>query len=61
MDQICHQIYLAYRLLKAANLSEYHEQLAKATISDINYDVMKTQLKKIFGDNPSSCSSLENP
>ena len=52
---------LAYRLLKAANISEYYEQLTRATISDLNYDVMKTQLKKIFGNNPSSCSSLENP
>ena len=41
---------LAYRLLKSANLSEKHEQLAKATISDLKFDVMKDQLKKIFGD-----------
>ena len=41
---------LAYRLLKSANLSESHEQLAKATISDLTYECMKTQLKKIFGD-----------
>ena len=52
---------LAYRLLKAANLPEYHEQLTRATIPDLNYDIMKTQLKKIFGDNPSACSNLENP
>ena len=41
---------LAYRLLKSANLSETHEQLAKATISELTYECMKTQLKKIFGD-----------
>ena len=41
---------LAYRLLKSANLSQQHEQLAKATISKLEYDIMKTQLKKIFGD-----------
>ena len=41
---------LAYRLLKSANLSEQHEQLAKATASDLKSDVMKDQLKKIFGD-----------
>ena len=41
---------LAYRLLKSANLSEQHEQLAKATISDLKFDIMKNQLKKIFGD-----------
>ena len=32
---------LAYRLLKSANLSEQHEQLAKATASDLKFDVMK--------------------
>ena len=43
---------LAYRLLKSANLSESHEQLARATISgDLTYDAMKKQLKRIFGDN----------
>ena len=41
---------LAYRLLKSANLSEQHEQLARATISELTYDVMKGQLKKIFAD-----------
>ena len=40
---------LAYRLLKSANLSEQNEQLAKATASDLKFDVMKDQLKKIFG------------
>ena len=33
---------LACQLLKAANLSEYHEQLTRATISNLNYDVIKT-------------------
>ena len=41
---------MAYRLLKSANLSETHEQLAKATIPELTYDAMKTQLRKIFGD-----------
>ena len=41
---------LAYRLLKSADLSEYHQQLAKATISKLDYETMKSQLKKIFGD-----------
>ena len=41
---------LAYRLLKSANLSEAHEQLARATTSDPTYDNMKSQLRKIFGD-----------
>ena len=36
--------------MKSANLSEQHEQLAKATFSDLKYDLMKDQLKRIFGD-----------
>ena len=43
---------LAYRLLKSANLSQAHEQLARATITgDLSYEAMKKQLKRIFGDN----------
>ena len=41
---------LAYPFLKAANLSEQHEQLAKTTISDLKSDIIKDQLKAIFGD-----------
>ena len=41
---------LAYRLLKSANISKQHEQLAKATLDELKYDQMKNQLKKIFGD-----------
>ena len=41
---------LAYRLLKSANLSEHHEQLTRATITELSYESMKLQLKKIFGD-----------
>ena len=35
---------LAYRLLKAANLSSYHEELVKTTIPDLHFDIMKDQL-----------------
>ena len=41
---------LAYRLLKSANLSSYHEELVKATIPDFQYGIMKDQLKKTFSD-----------
>lgn len=41
---------LAYRLLKSANLSHEHEQLVQATLDDLTYEKMKTQLKKIFSD-----------
>ena len=46
---------LAYRLLKNANLQRSKEQLIKATISEIHYNLMKEQSKKIFSD--LSCSS----
>ena len=36
--------------MKSADLSEEHEQLAKATGSDLKYDLIKDQLKRIFGD-----------
>ena len=41
---------LAYKLLKQAGLSESHEQLARATASELTSENMKLQLKKIFGD-----------
>ena len=41
---------LAYRLLKSANLSSYHEELVKATMRDLQYDIMKDQLKTAFSD-----------
>ena len=41
---------LAYRLLKAANLTPQHEELIKATITDLKFDSMKEQLKKTFSD-----------
>ena len=41
---------LAYRLLKSANLSNHYEQLIKATLPELQYDLMKDQLKKTFSD-----------
>ena len=40
---------LAFRVLKAANLPRHQEQLAKATITELTFDKMKSQLKKIYG------------
>ena len=40
---------LAFRVLKAANLPRHQEQLAKATITELTLDKMKSQLKKIYG------------
>ena len=48
---------LAYRLLKNANLKQSKEQLIKATISDLCYNLMKEQLKKIFSDLSSSSTN----
>ena len=41
---------LAYRSLKSINFSSYHEELVKAIIPDLQYDIMKDQLKKAFSD-----------
>ena len=43
---------LAYRILKVANISEHHQQLARA--QNLTYEEMKGQLKKIFGYQRSS-------
>ena len=61
MAQICKLTYLHTDCSRQPSfyVSEEHQQLAQATITDLTYDTMKTQLKKIFGDNPdfnSSCS-----
>ena len=50
---------LSYRLLKSAHLSEQHEQLARATLTELTYDNMKGQLKKIFG-NPTSLEKVSH-
>lgn len=41
---------LAYRLLRSANLSDTHAQLARATLPSLTYNNMQQQLKKIFSD-----------
>lgn len=38
---------LAFRLMKSANLKKDQEDLVKATIGDLNFENMKTHLKKI--------------
>ena len=49
---------LAYCLLKNANLKQSKEQPIKAIISDLRYNLMKEQLKKIFGDLSSSITNM---
>ena len=41
---------LAYQLIKTANLSSQHEELIKATITDLKYDLVKDQVKKTFSN-----------
>ena len=41
---------LAYCLLKSPILSDTHEELTKATITELKHDLIKDQLKKIFSD-----------
>ena len=41
---------LAYHLLKAANLITWDEQLVKATITELNYEIVKSKLTIVFSD-----------
>ena len=41
---------LAFHLLKAANLTTQDEQLMKATITELNYEIVKSKLTKVFSD-----------
>ena len=41
---------LAFRLLISANLTSRDEQLVKATISELKYDLVKSKLVKVFSD-----------
>ena len=54
---------MAYRVLNSANLDSEQKQLCRATLSDLKYDLMVAQLKKIFGDcvSPSWGSVEEEP
>ena len=48
---------LTYRLLENANLKQSKEQVIKATISDLRYNLTKEQLKKIFSNLSSSSTN----
>ena len=50
---------LAYRLFKAANLSEEKENLVRATITEVTYDNMSEQLKKIFSSTVANSDHAE--
>ena len=40
-------VVLAYRILKSPNISNEKEQLPRATITELNYENMRKQLKAI--------------
>ena len=40
----------AYQLLKSANFSTHHEELIKAPMPDLQYNIMKNKLKKTISD-----------
>ena len=48
--------FLAYRLIKSANLSEQDEKMVKATC-ELRYDDVRSKLKSIFGGPPPSATS----
>ena len=45
--EILHGV-LPYRLLDTASLTDRQKQLVKATVSKMDYQIMKDQLKKVF-------------
>ena len=50
---------LAYRLLNSANLTRDQKQLVKATVSKMDYNIMKDQLKKVFTNTARDLSSRD--
>ena len=46
---ICSDL-LDFKLLKAANLSHHHEQLIKATITDVSYDNIIKKIKSFLSN-----------
>ena len=51
---------LAYALLKCCNLTDDQTQLCRATVTDLTYDNMKKQIKKVAesAENPSASTSV---
>eukprot|EP00111_Clytia_hemisphaerica_P016506 TCONS_00048945-protein len=48
---------LVYKFLNNANISDSHEKLIRATMTELSYNSMKDQLCKVFGDLSLSVSS----
>ena len=50
---------LAYQILQSTNLSDTQQQLVTATTTELKYNIMVVQLKKIFGDSMSTSTKIE--
>ena len=50
---------LAYQILQSTNLSDTQQQLVRATTTELKYNIMVAQLKKIFGDSMSASTKIE--
>ena len=48
MQPSCISISFAYRLLNSSNLTNEQIQLVKDTVSNMEYQIMKDQLHKVF-------------
>ena len=48
--EILHAV-LSYKLFTSANLSRKHKHMAKASVSKINYNIIKYQPGKVFTNN----------
>lgn len=45
------QAVYSYKLLNSANLSKKQKQMIKASVSKIDYNTMKEQLREVFTNN----------
>lgn len=59
-DMVLPDGILAYEFLNNANISDSHEKLIRATMTELSYKAMKEQLRKVFGDLSLSVSSNKN-
>ena len=52
--------FLAFKLLKSANLSKLEERITKSPIENLTLPTMKAQLKKLFEEESKSPSSTND-
>ena len=51
---------LAYRLLNSANLTREQKQYVKVTVFEMDYDIMKYQLKNVFTNTTGDLSPIDD-